>query len=64
MRDCTAYLVYKGGVNFIDSVPDYVVPSKKDSLKIVGSTPVKTPRNKRKTQCKQNHYKEEEKNGN
>ena len=49
MRDCTAYLVYKGGVNFIDSVPDNVVPSKKDSLKIVGSTPVKTPRNKRKT---------------
>ena len=49
MRDCTLYLVYKGGVNFIDSVPDYVVPSTKDSLKIVGSTPVKTPRNKRKT---------------
>ena len=49
MRDCTAYLVYKGGVNFIDSVPDYMVPSKKDSLKIVGSTPVKTPHNKRKT---------------
>ena len=47
MRDCTAYLVYKGGVNFIDSVPDYVVPSTEDSLKIVGSTPVKTPCNKR-----------------
>ena len=65
MRDCTAYLVYKGGVNFIDSEPYYVVPSTNDSLKIVGSTSVKTPRNKRKTcECKQNHYKEEEKNGN
>ena len=30
MRDCTVYLVYKGAVNFIDSVPDYVAPS--DSL--------------------------------
>ena len=49
MRDCTAYLVYKGGVNFIDSVPDYVLPSTRDTLKIVGSTPVKTPSNKRKT---------------
>ena len=49
MRDCTAYLVYKGGVNFIASVPDYVVPSTNDRIKIVGSTPVKTPSNKRKT---------------
>ena len=49
MRDCTAYLVYKGGVNFIDSVPDYVLPSTSDTLKIVGSTPVKTRSNKRKT---------------
>ena len=49
MRDYTVYLVYKGGVNFIDSVPDYVFPSTNDSLKIVGSTPVKTPSNKRKT---------------
>ena len=50
-RDCTAYLVYKGGVNFIDSVPDYVVPSTSD-LKFVGSTPttpVKTPSKKRKS---------------
>ena len=49
MGDCTAYLVYKGGVNFIDSVPDYMVPSTNDSLKIVGNTPVKTPSNKTKT---------------
>ena len=49
MRDCTAYLVYKGGVNFIDSVPNYMAHSTTDSLKIVGNTPVKTPSNKRKT---------------
>ena len=41
--------MYKSGVNFIDSVPDYMLPSTKDSLKIIGSTPVKTPCNKRKT---------------
>ena len=27
-RDCTAYLVYKGGVEFIDSAPDYLFPEK------------------------------------
>ena len=48
MRDCTAYLVYKGGFNFIYNVPDYMVPSTNDSLKIVGSTPVKTPSKKGK----------------
>ena len=43
MRDCTVYLVYKGGVNFIDSVPDYLIHCTIDSIKVVGSTPVKTP---------------------
>ena len=35
MRDCTAYLVYKGGVNFFDSVPDYVVLAKRIVLRLL-----------------------------